>query len=564
MSVGTNSFLKGTLSIGGVSTLASSLSVSGGTTLSNTLSIGGVSTLANSLSVSSDTTLATTLSVGTNSFLKGTLSIGGASTLASSLSVSGGTTLSTTLSVGGATTLANTLSLGSNSFLNGSLSVSGTTTLSNNLSVSGTITLGSGSNRYTLPNTIDSNSGYALKVPESGNTLEWGEVVSFFTVRDSVDLNPNFTDVRIIEFDSSTGFELSRATDAGNNTISNSVKVSIGSHWKDLVVGSDTLTPSGQESLEFKTGTGISITASSSDTPQSLTIATNGIGTSLVLSQTLSVGGNYLYFDNYNGNDVGIRAHDGTPQFKTSSGNWADISSTVQGASGTINNGSYGKLSFYSTVGTGKVLSSTDNLFWDDSNDRLGIKVSSPTTTLDVDGDATFSGTVTAQEVSSISDIKFKTNINTIKNPIDKILKLRGVSFDWKHNEYPGLSKRKQIGFIAQEMEEVIPEVVLTSEHKTVCYDKLVALLIEGMKEQQNKIHDLENKILSIDNKVNNKLDDIELTFSDHETAITLVNNNLCGIIEDNLKQNNKTYNSNYETYSRDMQRMNRTTIYSV
>ena len=105
-------------------------------------------------------------------------------------------------------------------------------------------------------------------------------------------------------------------------------------------------------------------------------------------------------------------------------------------------------------------------LYWDNSNSRLGVNVSSPTVTLDVGGSGKFSQdlevsqTITAQEVSATSDKKFKTNISTIKNPIEKICKLRGVMFDWKYDEYPQFSNRKQVGVIAQEVEEIVPEVV--------------------------------------------------------------------------------------------------------
>ena len=151
---------------------------------------------------------------------------------------------------------------------------------------------------------------------------------------------------------------------------------------------------------------------------------------------------------------------------------------------------------------------------------------------------------MTAQEVSATSDKKFKTNIITIKNPIEKISKLRGVMFDWKKDEYPEFSDRKQMGVIAQEVEEVIPEVVLNKDHKSVCYDKMVALLIEGIKEQQNKIKNLEDKISTLGNELYEKMSGISNRFIDHETAITLVNNNLCGYIEDNLKKENNSFNN--------------------
>jgi len=127
---------------------------------------------------------------------------------------------------------------------------------------------------------------------------------------------------------------------------------------------------------------------------------------------------------------------------------------------------------------------------------------------LDMSGNLTASGNITAY-----SDRRLKTNIVVIDNALDKIKKLRGVYFDWiKTGEH-------SIGMIAQEVEEVIPELVLTHEEikpgedeissitKSLDYAKLVSLLIEGMKEQQLQIESQQKQIeelksyISDDNK---------------------------------------------------------------
>jgi hypothetical protein len=94
------------------------------------------------------------------------------------------------------------------------------------------------------------------------------------------------------------------------------------------------------------------------------------------------------------------------------------------------------------------------------------------------------------------SDKRLKTNIKSIDKPIDKISKIGGYTFEWndKSNKETG---KKDIGVIAQEIEKVLPELVTTrdSGYKAVKYDKIVALLIEGMKEQDLRIKELENKI---------------------------------------------------------------------
>ena len=98
----------------------------------------------------------------------------------------------------------------------------------------------------------------------------------------------------------------------------------------------------------------------------------------------------------------------------------------------------------------------------------------------------------------SSSDIRFKENIKPIENPLEKISKISGNTYDWKQeNHIEHGYEGNDVGVIAQEIEEVLPQLVQTREngYKAVKYDKLVALLIEGIKEQQSKIEELTNRI---------------------------------------------------------------------
>ena len=92
----------------------------------------------------------------------------------------------------------------------------------------------------------------------------------------------------------------------------------------------------------------------------------------------------------------------------------------------------------------------------------------------------------------SSSDKRFKTNIIQIGSPIEKIKKIGGYEFDWIPNIEHGYDGH-DVGVIAQEIEAVLPQLVQTRENgfKAVKYDKLVALLIEGIKEQQLQIEQL-------------------------------------------------------------------------
>jgi hypothetical protein len=113
---------------------------------------------------------------------------------------------------------------------------------------------------------------------------------------------------------------------------------------------------------------------------------------------------------------------------------------------------------------------------------------------LAVTGEGTFTGDVTA---NTTSDIRLKENIVKIPNAIDKVLKISGNTFKWKEGfENVHSKKGMDVGIIAQEIENVIPNVVVTRKngYKGVQYEKLVALLIEAIKELKTEIDELKNK----------------------------------------------------------------------
>jgi hypothetical protein len=95
--------------------------------------------------------------------------------------------------------------------------------------------------------------------------------------------------------------------------------------------------------------------------------------------------------------------------------------------------------------------------------------------------------------VTAYSDVKLKENIVTIDSALNKVKELRGVYYNRKNDE----SKTRKVGVIAQEIQKVLPEVVLTSVIKdvesmlSVDYGNITALLIEAIKEQQKQIDEL-------------------------------------------------------------------------
>lgn len=98
-------------------------------------------------------------------------------------------------------------------------------------------------------------------------------------------------------------------------------------------------------------------------------------------------------------------------------------------------------------------------------------------------------GLLVAQDFNSLSDIRYKENVETIDSALAKVRELRGVEFDWKNT--PGSS----VGVIAQEVQEVYPQLVTEGEDKiTVNYNGLTGLLIQAVKELSARVEELEGK----------------------------------------------------------------------
>ena len=100
-------------------------------------------------------------------------------------------------------------------------------------------------------------------------------------------------------------------------------------------------------------------------------------------------------------------------------------------------------------------------------------------------------GLLTSTDYNSSSDKRLKKNIKTVECALNKVIALRGVSFDWKEGG------AKAIGLIAQEAEKVIPEIVSQDEngYLGIKYNNLIGVLIEAIKEQQEQIEALKNRI---------------------------------------------------------------------
>ncbi len=133
-------------------------------------------------------------------------------------------------------------------------------------------------------------------------------------------------------------------------------------------------------------------------------------------------------------------------------------------------------------------------------------------------GNLTVGGTVTAScGVLVCSDLRYKRNITSLNNSLENILKINGVRYNFKKDEFPerNFSDKNQIGFIAQEIEKIFPEMVFTDEkgYKSVDYARLTPVLVEAMKElkMMNDEFRMKNEKLEANNqKLESRLDKIE------------------------------------------------------
>ena len=116
---------------------------------------------------------------------------------------------------------------------------------------------------------------------------------------------------------------------------------------------------------------------------------------------------------------------------------------------------------------------------------QIGINTATPSAICADDATLCVNGKIYTQGIHLSSDSRLKTAVETIPSALEKILSLRGVTFEWKTEEFPerNFADGTQIGLIAQEVEAVFPELVSQGEYKAVSYASLVSPLIEAVKQ---------------------------------------------------------------------------------
>jgi hypothetical protein len=131
----------------------------------------------------------------------------------------------------------------------------------------------------------------------------------------------------------------------------------------------------------------------------------------------------------------------------------------------------------------------------------VGINTNAPSQALHVVGNICYTGTIGA-----CSDARYKKNVEQLDAALKTLLQLRGVSYDWKQEDYPDrkFDDQTHIGFIAQEVKELLPSVVLTDQdgYMSIDYGRLTPLLVEAMKAQQSTIDDLKSENANLEDRL--------------------------------------------------------------
>jgi len=173
-------------------------------------------------------------------------------------------------------------------------------------------------------------------------------------------------------------------------------------------------------------------------------------------------------------------------------------------AKGKDNNDNNSIVIGYNAIGLGAntVVLGNDSIVTTALKGSVGIGVTAPTYRLQLPNTANNAGKGQANAWVTYSDISLKENIQTISGGLDKIMALRGVTFDWKGQ---GVASS---GFIAQEVEPIIPDLVSTDINgiKSLDYGRFTPYLVEAIKEQQLQIQTAYNRIEQLENINENKI----------------------------------------------------------
>jgi hypothetical protein len=144
----------------------------------------------------------------------------------------------------------------------------------------------------------------------------------------------------------------------------------------------------------------------------------------------------------------------------------------------------------------GSTIQSTSFLYADLVNSRLGVSTVTPSYPVHVNANAGGISIFASADIVAFSDARIKGDVKIIEDALNKIQQINGVTYtriDGTEEE-----NNRHAGVIAQEVNEVLPEVVNTDKETgmmSVAYGNMSGLLIEAIKELSNKVKDLEDQL---------------------------------------------------------------------
>jgi hypothetical protein len=194
---------------------------------------------------------------------------------------------------------------------------------------------------------------------------------------------------------------------------------------------------------------------------------------------------------------------------KTTSSNAGDIARINFGTTAVTGNSNHRYLSFSVgqnlTDSNGVLDESKEILVLTDqkgSEARVGIGIYAPDEKLHVVGNIKATGTVSATNISQTSDLRVKKDITSNEYGLNDVMKLKTVNYRFKDEK---LGKQKRVGFIAQDVQKVIPELVTTANDEmqtlSVNYAEMTVILTKALQEQQVQINELKAQIRELQNK---------------------------------------------------------------
>ena len=146
-------------------------------------------------------------------------------------------------------------------------------------------------------------------------------------------------------------------------------------------------------------------------------------------------------------------------------------------------------------------------IVWGSGN--VGIGTQTPSSKLEVCGDVRVigtivaSGSITTSAITCPSDFRYKKDITPLSNSLQKLMRMEGVNYYWKTSDFPAMNfnNKMQMGFIAQDVEKIFPEMVFTDDagYKSIDYSRLTPVLVETIKDQQKQINELFKRVETLE-----------------------------------------------------------------